>query len=107
MPTLKETLLAILFITFASAIMMLAVAQLDSSAWAEGVRAEYSAETTGEGEASGEFEGMSGPLMLLAATVGSALKITLLMGLPGLITIGVLRLVNRNGKRSPAGAAPS
>lgn len=103
MPTLKEAVWAILAIAFASAIVMIAVAQLDSSAWAEGMRAEALAATqlgenqVSENQAMGE--GIPAPLMMVAVTVGSLLKITLLMGLPGLITIGVLRLKRRYGKR--------
>ena len=108
MPTLKEVVWAILAITLAAAIVMVAVAQLDSSGWAEGVRAEAPPATRGgESQAVGEREGIPAPLMMIAATIGSLLKITLLLGIPGLITIGILRLTRRNGKRAPAGAAPS
>ncbi len=111
MPTLKDAVLATLFITIFSALMMLGVAQLDSSAWAEGVRAEYSTETTsGEakgGDAEDGFEGMSGPLMIVLGAVASALKISLLMGIPGLITIAVRRRQSRSANQSPAGTAAS
>ena len=108
MPTFEEVIWAILAITLAAAIVMVAVAQLDSGAWAEGVRSEASAETQGvESQAVGEREGIPAPLLMIAATIGSFLKITLLLGIPGLITIGVLRLTRRNGKHAPAGAVPS
>ena len=111
MPSRKDTVLAILFITLASAIMMFAVMQLDSSAWAEGVRADSSAEITPtENEATFEGEdelaGIPAPLRIVVTSVASLLKITLLMGIPGLITLAVLRRADRSKDRPPAGAAP-
>ena len=102
MLTLRQSIGPIVAIIIASALMMFAIAPLDSSEWAESVRAGFSAEE-GEGEPFAEGEGPSGILLV----IGPLLKITFLMGIPGLITLGILRLVRRFGKRSPAGAAPS
>ena len=101
MPTLKESIWPIILIIIASTIIMLAIAPLDSSEWAEGMRADFSAETESEPSADGERP--SGIFML----IGPLIKITILMGIPGLITIGILRITRRFGKRSPAGASPS
>ncbi|MFK7804198.1 MAG: hypothetical protein AB8G95_21370 [Anaerolineae bacterium] len=115
MPTLKDAFWAIFFVTLVSAAMMVGVAQLDGSGWAEGIRAEAAAEYEGteneggEGETAGDegLEGLSAPLMFIIATVGSLLKITLLMGIPGLITIGTQRFIDRMRKRTSVGTAPS
>ena len=102
MPTLKESIWPIVAIIIASALVMFAIAPLDSSEWAESMRAEFSAEG-GEDEPFAEGEGLPGVLLI----IGPLLKITFLMGIPGLITLSILRITRRFGKRSPAGAAPS
>ena len=109
MPTLKDTGWAIFFISVVSALMVLGVAQLDSSSWAEGVRAEYSAETTpNEDEAASDenFDGIPALLIILITIIASGLKLTLLMGLPGLITLAVRRRLGRLKEHTSAGAAP-
>jgi len=115
MPNLKDTVWAIIVISLVSAVMMVGVAQLDSSGWAEGIRAEATAEIeatdseTGEGETVGEdgLEGFSPLLMIAVGTIGSLIKISLLLGVPGLLTIGVRRLIDRVRKRASVGTAPS
>lgn len=102
MPTLRESIGPIVLIMIASMLVMFAIAPLDSSEWAEGVRADFLTEG-GEDEPFADGEGPPGILLI----IGPLLKITFLMGIPGLITLGILRLVRRFGKRSPAGAAPS
>lgn len=101
MPTLKETIRPILLITIASAIIMFAIAPLDSSEWAEGIRSGFNAE---EGEG---VQGEDGPPGGIFRFVGPLIKITILMGIPGLITVGVRNLIRRLSNRSAAGAAPS
>ncbi len=90
MPTLKEMIWPIVLITIASAIVILAIAPLDGSAWAEGMRAGASAEG---GEALDQLSG-------IIRFIGPLIKITLLMGVPGLITLGVRRAVRRVRKLS-------
>lgn len=105
MPTLKESLWPIVAIIVASAIVMFAIAPLDSSEWADSMRGEFSAEAEGrDGEPFAEGEG--GPSGILRF-IGPLIKITILMGVPGLITMGILRITRRFGQRSPAGATPS
>lgn len=83
MPTFRETIVPILAITAASAILMLLLAPLDATQWAEGFR--VGGEVSTEEELGGGIANIIGPL----------LKITFLMGIPGLITIGIRNLIRR------------
>ncbi len=83
MPTLRESLTSTLVIIIASAIVIFLIAPLDATEWASSMRA-------GAGEEGGE--GMPGGIFGLVAAF---IKITLLMGIPGLITLGVRRLSRR------------
>ncbi len=84
MPTFREMIRPILAITIAAAILMLLLAQLDATTWADGFRVGV----TNEG-----FEGdtRSG----IVAIIGPLIKIALLMGLPALLTLGVRNLIGR------------
>ena len=112
MPTFKDVVVAIIFISLASALMIVAITPLENGAWAEGIRADYAAEyasTEGESESEGmpEIEGVPSALLMVLVVVASLLKITLLMGLPGIITMWVRRLISRFKDRPSARAAPS
>ncbi len=108
MPSVKEIFSGILGIIIASALLMLAVVQLDSSGWAEAVRTSVSTEAQiSEGQAENEGEGIPESLMFLVEIVGSILRLIILIGIPGLITLGILRLIERNKKRSSAKSAAS
>lgn len=85
MPTFREAVVPIVMITIASAIVMLLLAPLDATAWAEGFRGGASAENT---EA---FDGGFSIIMI----IGPLIKITIIMGVPALITLGVRRLIGR------------
>lgn len=84
MPTFRESLQPILAITIAAAIVMLLIAPLDATAWADGIRGSV---TAVGGEGSEELPG--GIIMI----IGPLIKITLLMGVPALITLGVRNLI--------------
>ncbi|MFK7769695.1 MAG: hypothetical protein AB8B55_20980 [Mariniblastus sp.] len=102
MPSLKETAWAIVFITLASAILIFAVAQLGNSGWADSVRADALAGGKGgHGHAYSETGKSFSPLIFIAIVAGSLLKIVFALGIPGLITLGVLRFTRRKRKRSP------
>lgn len=103
MPTAKEVVWGILGITLASAILMFAVAQLDSSAWAEGVRADVLLEN----EPADEITGVPAFLVPLIEIVGSLIRIMILMGIPAFITLAILRRIDRNKKDSSSEPAPS
>ena len=85
MPTLREAFIPILAITIASAIIMLLLAPLDATTWAEGFRVGDSAETT---------EALEGGFSIVMI-IGPLIKITFIMGIPALITLGVRRLIGR------------
>lgn len=104
MPTFREAIWPIIAVIIASAIIMFALDLLDNSDWADSMRAGISVEAEG-GEGDFTEEGES-PINILSI-IGPLLKITIFMGLPGLITLAVLRLTRRFGKQSAAGAAPS
>lgn len=90
MPTLRESLRPILAITIAAAIVMVLLAPLDATEWANGLRAGFSAESGDAFE-----EGPGGTLMIVAPLI----KITILMGVPALITMGVRRVLGQKGGR--------
>lgn len=90
MPTLREMIRPILAIIIASAILMLLLSTLDATAWADGFRAGVSAETP----AASESDTPGG----IVNIIGSLIKITLLMGVPALITLGVRNLIGRSRK---------
>ena len=87
MPTLRESIQPLLVITIVSAIVMLLLAPLETTEWAAGFREGFSAEG-GEGF---EGDGPGGVILLIAPLI----KITMLMGVPALITLGVRRLIGR------------
>jgi len=87
MPTFRETIVPILAITVASAILMMLLSPLDATQWAEGFR--VGSEVGAEEELGGGIASIIGPL----------LKITVLMGVPGLITLGVRNLIRRFGAK--------
>ena len=88
MPTFRDSLRPIIAIVIASAILMLLLAPLASTEWADVMRGAVSAEEGFEGATSFSIVMIIGPLI----------KITLLMGIPGLITLGVRNLIGRVGK---------
>lgn len=91
MPTLRESIRPILTITVASIIIMLLLSLLDTTEWAAGIRAGFSA------EGSEGFKGDSpGGAILFIAPL---LKTTFFIGIPALITVGVHNLINRFGTR--------
>lgn len=87
MPTLREMIRPILAITIAAAILMLLIAPLDATTWAAGFRVDVVAVAREglEGDAPGG----------IAAIIGPLIKITLLMGVPALITLSVRNLIGR------------
>lgn len=108
MPTTKEIVWGILGITLASVLLMIAVAQLDSSAWAESVRAGILLETErGESQPADEAMGIPEFLMPLIEIVSSLIRIMILMGIPAFITLAILRRIDHNKKHSSSEPAPS
>ena len=91
MPTLRESMWPILAITIASAVVMLLIAPLEATEWAAGIRAGLSAEGT-EAIEGGAPSG-------LIAIIGPLIKITILMGIPALLTFSARRLIGQLSKR--------
>ena len=86
MPTLRESLRPIVAIAIAAAIVMFLLAPLEATEWANGFRAGVSAENV-EG-----FEAGPGGIAII---IGPLIKVTLLMGVPALITLGVRNIIGR------------
>ncbi|TWU43464.1 hypothetical protein Q31b_25050 [Novipirellula aureliae] len=87
MPTLRESIRPILIIMLASAFVIFLIAPLDQTQWAAGMRARIS-ESGGGG-----FEG-DGPRGAIRF-IGPFLKISILMGVPALVTLGIRGLISR------------
>lgn len=100
MPSLKEIAWASLFITLTSAILMFAVAQLSDSGWADSVRAEAASRANHSGHSVTENGQSISPLIFVAMVGGSLLKIIFALGVPGLVTIGILRFTRRKRKQN-------
>ncbi len=86
MPTLRESIGPILAISIAAAILMLLLAQLDATEWANGFRV---AAPVAEGE------GVEAAPAGIISFIGPLIKVSLLMGIPALITLGVRKLLGR------------
>ncbi len=84
MPTFRDMIRPILAITIAAAIVMLLLSTLDATTWADGFRTGVSAEVV-------EEDGFTG----IVSIIGPLIKITFLMGVPALITLGVRRIIGR------------
>ncbi|MFK7804983.1 MAG: hypothetical protein AB8G95_25345 [Anaerolineae bacterium] len=126
MPKFKEVLWAIFAISLASAIVMVAVAPLVESEYADEVRETLSAEAEisesqsveeggenaalllaiilGDSDALGESS-VTTPLSIIIFIVGSILRLFTLMGITGLITLLVLAVLSRLKKRLAATGA--
>ena len=113
MSLIKEHFIPTLIILVASAIVILAALPAANTDWAEGIRSN-SHERHERGEAGQEFEEgeggegsegrprPSGVLMI----VGPLIKVTILMGIGGLLTalvLWIIRLVSGGRKRVPQG----
>ena len=100
MTNFRETSIQIIIIILAAAAVILAIIPLENTSWAESLRTEMAIEEGGEGLQQEGFRGESGEPQIGGPItyVGSFIKIMLFMGIPGLITIGVLRLTNRKPK---------
>ncbi len=91
MPTFRDMIRPILAITIAAAIVMLLLSTLDATTWADGFRTGVSADV---GEAT-DGDGLTG----IISIIGPLIKITFLMGVPALITLGVRRIIGRKPKK--------
>lgn len=87
MPTIRESIRPILTISMAAAIVMLLLAPLEATEWASGFRVGV---PLGGGEG---FESGPGGIITVIAPL---IKITLLMGVPAVMTLGVRRLISRS-----------
>ena len=86
MPTFRESIRPILAITIAAAIVMLLLAPLEATEWAGGFRVGVPVE-----DGAGFEAGPGGIITVIAPLI----KITLLMGVPAVMTLGVRRLLSR------------
>lgn len=86
MPTFRESLWPIVAITIAAAIVMLLIAPLEATEWANGFRGGVTA-VGNEG-----FEAGTGGITMI---IGPLIKVTLLMGVPALITLGARNLIGQ------------
>ncbi|MEM7346040.1 MAG: hypothetical protein AAF485_17510 [Chloroflexota bacterium] len=93
MKVFKETLMPIVIILIASAIVVAAVLPLAQTEWADGFRTEATVETSEEG-----FEGEDGPTIGIAIYILPLLKVIIFMGVGGLLTALMLWLIKLPSK---------
>ena len=89
MPTFRESIRPILAITIAAAIVMLLLAPLDATEWANGFRVGVPAVGN---------EGFENSPDGITTIIGPLIKVTLLMGAPALMTLGARSLIRRSRK---------
>ncbi|MFG0266336.1 MAG: hypothetical protein ACF8AM_14490 [Rhodopirellula sp. JB055] len=87
MPTLRQSIRPTLCIVLAATLVVFLISPLDETQWAAGIRAGASA-NGGEGS---EGSGPGGPIRF----IGPIVKMSILMGVPALITLGIRRLIRR------------
>lgn len=93
----KQLFIPMLGVLVASAVIIMAILPLGNTGWADSFRGVPSIEAE---NAPVVGEGEEAPLQGIVRTVDAFLKVILFMGIPALITLGVLRRVSRKPNQS-------
>ena len=109
MTNLKETIIQISLILLAAAVVILAIMPLENTNWADSIRNDAAVADDAIQSDQAQREGFNGEgaepqIGGAIAYVASFIKIILFMGIPGLITLGVLRLTHRKQNQIVKGA---
>jgi hypothetical protein len=98
-----QTIKQILIIILASVIVMALFMPLAQTEWAEGMRSGFGAEGM-EGEGRSGPEGM-GEIPAAVGFIAGFIKEIIIMGIPALLTLGVLKLVRGRSNSKKVQAA--
>ena len=95
MNTLKQVLTPVLIILLAAAIMIFGLTLLDNTEWADSFRGGPPAQSVERTMDSEENESLADGMI---RSVDAFLKVVLFMGIPALLTLRILRTINRKPK---------
>ena len=95
MNTLKQVLTPVLIILLAAAIMIFGLTLLDNTEWADSFRGGPPAQSIDRATVSEESESLVDGIF---RSVDAFLKVVLFMGIPALLTLRILRTINRKPK---------
>jgi hypothetical protein len=95
MNTLKRVTPPVLIILLAAAILIFGLTLLDNTEWADGLRGEPPAQSVDRAAVSNESESLTDGII---RSVDAFLKVVLFMGIPGFLTLRIVRIINRKPK---------
>ena len=95
MKTINRVIHPVLIILLAAAIMIFGLTLLDNTEWADSFRGESHTQPADRATVSKETESLVDGIF---RSVDAFLKVVLFMGIPALLTLRILRSVNRKPK---------
>lgn len=97
MNTIKRVISPVLIILLAAAIMILGLTLLGDTEWADSFRGESSAQSVDRTVVNDASESLVSGII---RSVDAFLKVVLFMGIPALVTLGILRIISRKQKNA-------